>query len=202
FMGHSQGGITGAMFFGVEPLIAGGVFSGSGGGLSITLMERKDLFDIEAMIREAFWIDDQDELTTFHPVIMLIQMIADATDPLNYAPFYFTSDGDTGPRDVLITEGLFDDQTPPSTTDALAAAARIPLLWPPAKIPVSHNILGLSPVYPPVSDNITADGKKATAALIHFPENDHFAIYQNHDAVAYYQSFLASLGYSGTAIIK
>lgn len=197
FFGHSQGGLTGGMLFGVEDRFRGGVLSGAGGGLSLTLMLRKDYVDIADMLRGFLNIADPTELTEDHPVVQLMQMLVDASDPIAYAPFYFNDDGSdqsSWPRAVLATEGMHDEQTPPATTEAMAATAGLPVLAPFSSWPLGLTLKGIGPASLPVSGNIALpDGERTTGLLIQFEDGDHFTVFDDFVARSYYREFLRTL---------
>jgi predicted esterase len=206
FFGHSQGGITGAMFFGIETRVKGGVLSGAGGALSLTLMHRKDVVDFEEVVRGFLGIDDPKELSEDHPAVMLVQMAFDATDPINYGAFWFDFNRqklDEHPRNVLMTEGLKDEQTPPPCSEALASAGGLPLIAPYVHMPLGHLAKGVGTVSLPVSGNIVLpDGSRVTGALAQFAYGDHFVIFYDADARRFYETFLNSLAYKTIATIS
>ena len=105
----------------------GWVLSGAGGGLSITLLERKDPVDFEALIRFLLEFNEEDELDPFHPILALIQTAVDITDPIHFAR---RSAELSQQPSVLITNGCWDAQTPYKTTDAMALALGAPLVEP------------------------------------------------------------------------
>ncbi len=197
FFGHSQGGLTGGMLFGVEDRFRGGVLSGAGGGLSLTLMLRKDFVDIAEVVRGFLGISDPTELSEDHPVIQLVQTLIDTSDPIAYAPYYFDYNGfdpSSRPRSVLMTEGMQDEQTPPATTEVLAATAGVPILAPFASWPLGLTLKGIGPVTLPVSGNILlSDGNRVTGLLVQFSDRDHFAVFEDSQARAYYREFLRTL---------
>lgn len=206
FFGHSQGGLTGGMLFGVEDRFRGGVLSGAGGGLSLTLMLRKDYVDIAELLRGFLNIADPAEMTEDHPVVQLMQMLVDVTDPIAYAPSYFDHDGSdpsSRPRGVLATEGMHDAQTPPATTEALAAAAGVPVLAPFVSWPLGLTLQGVGPASLPVSGNIALPGGgRTTGVLIQFADRDHFAVFNDPLARAYYREFLRTLATEAQARIR
>lgn len=197
FFGHSQGGLTGGMLFGVEDRMWGGVLSGAGGGLSLTLMLRKDYVDIADLIRGFLNIADPTELTEDHPVIQLMQMLIDASDPIAYANSYFAEEAArdaSRPRSVLMTEGMLDEQTPPATTEALAASAGIPILSPFQSWPLGLTLKGVGPVTLPVGGNLVLPGgHRVTGVLVQFADEDHFAVFNDATARDYYLEFLRTL---------
>ncbi|MFN7142803.1 MAG: hypothetical protein ACK4YP_03440, partial [Myxococcota bacterium] len=196
YFGHSQGGLVGAIaapFFSDRVKAAG--FSGTGGGLAMTVVLRKDPLDIAMVLSAALGFEEGEELTTFHPVVGLVQMLSEATDPLNYGPYWFAEAPawDAEPLSILLTEGLEDAATPSATTEALAAAARVPIVGEPATDPVAHDLRGLDPVALPASGNaVDWNGAPITAGLGQFPDNGHFAIYENRDAMQLWRELMVT----------
>ncbi len=203
FVGHSQGGLTGTLYAAFEPDIRGAVLSGDGGDLSLTVIYRKDPINIQQAIEELFGIPFTEPITTFHPLVGLIQTLAEVTDPVNYGPYLIRPYGGAGtPKSVVLTEGLLDLYTPPVTTEALAVASGVPLMAPVDHPVEGFTLIGLPTFTPPVSGDVTApDGTKVTAGLLQFPYDDHFAIFTDTTAQYDYAGFLQSLAYSATAVI-
>ena len=205
FLGHSHGGIAGALFAPFIKGLQGIVLSGAGGGLSHTTLHRKDLLDIEATLKGLLAIEHADELTLAHPVLALLQNLVDITDPLTYAPLYINPaapDGDAAPLNLLLTEGTEDQQTPSVTTDNLAAAAEIPLLAPTAQQSVAHTLLGIAAEQRPVSQNYVWKTFKSTAVLAQFDGGDHFVIFKIQQAVNFYTNFIVSTIETGVPVIE
>lgn len=202
FLGHSQGGITGTLFLALEPLVLGGVLSGDGGGVSLSMLYKEGVKEmVEVFARSVLGISHT--LTTDNPVFTLVQSLSDVSDPLNYAPalFHRPPPGNP-PRSIFMTEGFLDIYTPPPTAEALALAGWFPQIAPAGRIIPWMDLLGLSPQAPPVGMNVSSpDGMKATAGLVQYPNDDHFAIYFDPAAIAQYTSFLNGLGYTGSAQI-
>jgi pimeloyl-ACP methyl ester carboxylesterase len=194
FFGHSHGALSGTMLAAIETDILGYVLSAAGGGLSYTLVLRKDPFDIKAFMEGVLKITNPHELTIAHPIIALAQNLADITDPLTYAPLYRDPGDGRPPVNILLTEGTLDEQTPALTTDNLAAAARIPILKDTAQESVAHTLLGMQPVTPPIVGNwSTRPNVYGTSLLARFKDDDHFAIFSNTAAYVVYMAFLKSL---------
>ena len=200
FFGHSHGGLSGGLFLPFIQGIQAFVLSGAGGGLSHTIIKRKQPVDIAILLKATLFITNPDELSIAHPVIALMQNLVDITDPLSYAPLYINP-GDEQPRNILLTEGTLDAQTPPIATDNLAAAAEIPILHPAAHPSQAHSVLGMSPVQTPLTENYTYKTNKATAGLAHFENDDHFTVFDNGDTVSLYTSFITSMIETGTPTI-
>jgi len=202
YMGHSHGGLIGAIatpFF--NDTISAVFFSGAGGGLSTTLVSRDaGDFDIQGILASALDFEDDDVLTETHPVVGLVQTLAETTDPINYAPYWFSRKPNwkSQPRSVLMTEGMLDLQTPPDTAEALAAAGRLPVLSPAAHLSTAHSLFENSvDTMPAMSNRETYGPSQITAGLVQFSEEDHFAIFRNDEAADLYLNFLATALDSG-----
>ena len=198
FMGHSQGGITGAIAlpFLTTDHFKGAVISGAGGGLALSMVYRKqgDL-DIEGLITGALEFHPEEVLDELHPVAAMVQTAGEVTDPHNYTPYWNLRRGTGGgPIPTLMFEGLLDEHTPPMTTEALAASAGVPVLQPVSAVSDAARILKLDDQPVPASGNTTAwDGTPLTLGLAQYPDQDHFAIHNDPDAANLYRDFLASV---------
>jgi len=207
YMGHSHGGLVGAIagpFFGdrVEAVF----LSGAGGGLSTTVVTRDaGDFDIQGLLKTSLNFSADDELVESHPVIAMVQTLGEVTDPINYAPYWNsrTPFWDTQSISVLMTEGLNDIQTPPDTAEALAASGRLPLLAPAAHVSTAHRLQGGGTLALPATGNRRAwDGKRVTAGLSQYENEDHFAIFNNEDAATLYQHYLRTALMEGAPEIQ
>lgn len=205
FEGHSQGGLTGGL---VLPWLgddlSGAVLSGAGGGLAITVVKRKDPLDIAALIGTLVGLDDADRLSQVHPVVGMVQLIAEETDPLNYAPYYFSRDRgySTRPAPVLLTSGQFDLQTDHETAEAMATAALMPPVSPVWNRTEAMDILGLTTEASPARDTVVGfDGQPLTAGFSQWEDGDHFVIFDDRDAALMVQGFLTSAA-EGDAVVN
>jgi len=196
FLGHSQGGISGALagpFLGEN--LRGMFLSGAGGGLGQTLMYREAGVDLVALLATLLDLDEDETVDTFHPVVALVQWLSDVTDPINYAPYWFHEEPDwqASPIHVAMSEGVLDTYTPHQTTEALAAAARVPLLEDVASPSEAHELRGIGVQERPASGNTQGYGDgSVTAGLAQYGEQGHFAIFDDYDAAATYRDFLLS----------
>jgi hypothetical protein len=194
YFGHSQGGLVGAIaapFFRGKVRVAG--FSGTGGGLAMTILLRKDPLDIALVMEALLGFDADEHLSVLHPVIGVVQTLVEATDPLNYAGWWFADQPAwaSAPVPILLTEGLHDQATPSVTTEALAAAARVPIVGDAATDPDALLLRGLEGTPLPTSQNaMDWNGAAITAGLAQFPNQDHYAIYQDNSARRLYRDFL------------
>lgn len=194
FFGHSHGGLTGSI---AGPWLGddtrGAVFSGAGGGLAITLVERKDPQDIAALIALLLQFQEGEELTRLHPAAGLVQLLVEETDPLNYAPYWLSQDlgASSRPLPVLLTSGQHDVQTHHETAEALAAAAGLNQVQPAWNAPDGLVLRGLEPLRGPVSDNVIGfDGQPVTGVLSQWEDGDHFVVFQDSDASGMVRDFL------------
>ena len=206
FFGHSQGGLTGPLYLAVEDDVSAAVLSGAGGGLAYTILLRKQLdsgfdMDIKDAVQSALKLEYEDELTLFHPVMTLMQLLVDVSDPLNYSPHYFYPRLRAEPLNVFITEGIEDPYTPAVTTENLALAAGIPPLLPIKHTHKGFDILGKTVQIPVKNNMVQPDGTVATAALAQYADAGHFVAFDNKDCRALWLTFLSSALYDHTAVI-
>ena len=200
YMGHSHGaeiGVIAAPYFGER--VRGVVLSGAGGGLSVSIVEREaEDFDIQGLLTTALGFGPDEALDVHHPVVGLVQFVADATDPLHYAPLWHRQgpSPEAAPQNVLLIHGLLDIHTPPATVGALAAAAHTPILAPIGETWLAQEFVDPGDQQAPAQANLTAwDGSVVTGGVLQYPEQDHFAIFQDPDAARAYGDFIeAALG--------
>lgn len=187
FMGHSQGGLTGALatpFFGDDA--KGAMLSGAGGVLAITVVQRKDPLDFAALVRALAGLEADEPLTPNHPVLGVVQNLVEVTDPVNYAPYWFSERSDwdwQAPVPVLLTNGTEDQATPWQTALALAAAGRLPWVGDTAK-GGENLVLRTGPQRDlPVYDEAEAlGGGRLPSAFAQFKGGSHWVIYEEQVA--------------------
>ena len=204
FFGHSHGGLAGAIAFGVEPELDSGVLSGAGGVLVETILLRKYVVfggtDIKTGVALLLGIPI-DELDSFHPTMSLVQMLVDATDPVNYARYWLDPLPGGNAKHVFVTEGTLDEDTPYVTTNALTAAAGVPLIAPVQQPSLAHTLRGLPTLELPVGSNIvTATGEKRTAGLRQWV-GDHFVVFTVTEARELWKGFFRSIRYGAPPAI-
>ncbi|MFT4625528.1 MAG: putative esterase [Myxococcota bacterium] len=205
FFGHSQGGLTGAIaapWLGRDARAA--VLSGTGGVLAITVVERKDILDFTELLRGWLQLEDDDTVTVFHPTVALLQTLVEETDPVNYAPYWFSEQGDWpdhSPLPVMLTNGTLDANTPYRSAVALAAAARLPVLAPAATSLDAIALRGRSVLPGPLVDNApTFDGGLAAAAFVQWLDGSHFIVFREESVSDLVTDYLRSTA-DGTPII-
>jgi predicted esterase len=183
FIGHSQGGLTGAIaapWFGGR--VQGAMLSGTGGMLAITAVERDSDYDFPAIIKGLLQFDEGEALTELHPVLGAVQALVDPTDPVHYGRLWFAEDDGlhkAAPTSVLMTSGLRDDMTPFRTAEALAANAGLPFVGTRYSAADAARWRGLGVEAYPARDNVVGwDGAPRTAGLSQHDSGTHFVIFQ------------------------
>lgn len=180
FMGHSQGGLTGALGAPFVPEIDAWMFSGAGGGLAITIVNRKDFVDFQALIAYYLDIPVEEALDEEHPAATFIQMMADISEPLNYAPYWNRETRYRSPASVLLTNGTLDEATPYRTATALALAAYMPITNP-VVVPIpAYSAIGLAPFDATVASPVSNNRNGATLGFAQFTDDLPFADYATH----------------------
>ena len=197
FFGHSQGGLSGGIAAAFETRIKSWVFSGAGGGLSTTILKRKDIVDFEQLLGFLMQFEPEEVLTPLHPLLGVIQSVVDITDPVNYAPYWHTNNKYNSKRNILMTSGELDEQTPCETGAALALAARVPQIAPTSIPIIEYDMLGMLPQNSPVQGNL--DGTHTSGFLqwqdsLSLPDNysNHFLIFNRPEAIHASMHFLHS----------
>ncbi|MEM1414683.1 MAG: hypothetical protein AAGH15_07275 [Myxococcota bacterium] len=204
--GHSQGGQNGPLALAMDDQLRGALLSGAGGHLPIALVDKTLPFDIPTIVSGLLRVDGTEEhLVVEHPVLAVLQTFVDAADPLSFAPFFFEAPREGfAPKSVFMTEGITDPFTPPDSIEALAAAARIPLLGDERATPEGLEVLGLVSGPGTARDNVA--GGTATGGLVQYgpamsggTNRDHFVVFDEAREAAL--AFLASLA-AGTPAIQ
>jgi len=189
FFGHSHGGLAGAIVLAADARIKGAVLSGASGVMIETILRRKDPLDISATLATVLSVSPE-RLDTFHPAMSLAQTLVDATDPINYAPYWLEPVTGGNSKHVFMTEGTLDEASPPVGADAVAAAAGIPLLNPVAVVSPAHDLRGQKPVNMPVNSNLlSSTGQLITGALRQFEGGDHFVALTDRTAIQIWRGF-------------
>lgn len=207
FVGHSQGGLNGPLFLAIDDGSLGGVLSGSGGTLGVSLLGKtKPTPSIASLVRTVFLGlgPDDDELDAFHPAISLAQTVVDPVDPSNYARHVVLEPRPgIAPKSLLMTEGIGPDgvgdaYAPPKGIEAHAIALGLPLAEP-IVFPVEELRYGGpgTVAIPPSGLSGNLAGGQATGALIQWApppgEDGHFVLYDVAAARTQSFGFLASL---------
>ncbi len=187
YMGHSQGGTTGPLFLPWATDIKAAVLSGSGGGLTDSLLRKVAPVDI----RDGVIMALQDEsVSRTHPVLALLQMLYEPVDPINFgeALFHSVEEGEHAVR-TLHVYGLEDMHTPPVTIRSLAQVMRADLASAPSLDPsLFDSFSGVQVVSLPksISRGLTVEyGGDGTYT-------GHFVVFKNPDAIRHYTNFFGT----------
>ena len=193
FFGHSQGGLNGSLLLAIDDTSQAAVLSGTGAVIGWAILQKTEPTRILPLLEAALGVDAEEEgLDIFHPLIMVTQTFIDPSDPVNYAPYWSEPRVGDG-CSVLLTEGLEDDFAPPLGTEAIAVAARLPVLGPVGQVVPGLELLGLSPVDLPASGTVTSGtGRLLSSGLWQVPDYGHFAVYDEPGLSVAAPAFLAS----------
>jgi pimeloyl-ACP methyl ester carboxylesterase len=192
YMGHSQGGLNGALFLAIEPTVKGAMLSGAGGGLDLAVERKKLPVDISAPFAGLLGLGSDDVLDRWHPTLMLIETYIGPGEPLNYARYWFDEPWPGhAPKSAFLTIGLDDLYTPAELNFALCTAARVPVVDPVIAPIEGNDILGLTPTFPPYRGNV-AEGR-ASAGLAQYEGQGHFVIFDIPSAQQRAVNFVLSM---------
>ncbi len=204
FFGHSQGGLTGALYLAIDKKAAGGMLSGAGGHLTTTVLERQDTNGLASSFRElieqlVFNMKDE-HLSQLHPASAFLQLMADVADPLVYADGWLVRP-EGRRKHLLLINGMKDPNTPAACSVAYAANGGVPPQAEGYQRDTVLELAGLSPVSGPVRLNIPESGTlpAVTAAYLQFPEGDHFPAFDDERAVNAWVRFFDTLVHTGVA---
>lgn len=199
FFGHSHGGLSGTLAMAVDPRIKAGIISGMSGVIVETILRRKDPADLAALAAGLLNIA-VDDLDSFHPALNLMQMLVDATDPINYTRYWLAPRRAIPPKHVFVTEGTLDAASPSVGTDAATAAGALPQIRPLAKVSLAHELAGITPVDLPVKDNVALpSGETRTVAMRAWQGGSHFVAFSEPSARALWRHFIWSDAYGDGA---
>lgn len=207
FMGHSQGGLNGPIYMAIDDSSRGGVLSAASGIITHALIEKTEpLPGIPALIATILALPGDGYMEAFategftveHPIATLVQTWVEVSDGTNYVHMIFDQPrAGFMPKSVLMTEGLRDTFSPPRSIEALAGAMRVPQIAPVHFEIEALRVLGIDSTSSAMNN---VAGGLATAGIVQYPTDGHFAIYRNDTARQQVLSFFESLtdGSNGT----
>jgi pimeloyl-ACP methyl ester carboxylesterase len=207
FFGHSQGGLVAPLFLGIDDGVSAAVISAGGAVLAYALLEKTEPVSIPGIVRLALVLPgatveeafEREGIGFSHPVISLVQGWIDASDGSNFGHLAFVSPRlGFPPKSILSTEGLLDAFSPPGSIEALAVSMRVPLVAPVAHPIDAYELLGVAAESTPLAGNVASGA--ATAGLLQYPEQGHFAVFEEPAAQAQIDGFLRS-AIAGTPMI-
>jgi hypothetical protein len=201
FFGHSQGAQVGASFVAFEKTVRAAVFSGSGGSLTLSLLNKTEPVDIAGAVSFVLSdggrtapADDRDVL------LSLLQWHVDPVDPLNYARGYFRNIApESTPQSILVSYGYRDSYSPEPNQKAFISASGVQLAE-----PTPGALDGLPTTTYPISGNRTVNGTAVTVAAIAVEPNDydgHFVIFRDGRLNRQMREFFASAVLDGLPTI-
>lgn len=195
--GHSQGGLNMPIFLAIDDQARGGVLSGAAATLLIALVEKTEPLNIPQLFQFLLRLPGGDaalareDFGFEHPVLTLLQTWVESSDASNYAELVFAAPRPGfAPKSVLQTEGLLDPYATPNGIEALAGALHIPQLEPVSRPVLAIELRDNTTMTPPVEGNVA--GGLATAGLLQFPADGHFAVFNNATAKAQIRGFFSS----------
>lgn len=206
FFGHSQGGLTGALYLAIEKKSAGGMLSGAGGHLTTTLLDRVDTNGLSSSVRalaEGLLFGMREEhLDQLHPGMAILQTIGEPADPLLYAKGWLREPQGRR-KSVLLINGTEDPNTPLGCAVAYAVRGGVPQFETGRVEDPLFELAGLLPVAGPVTENVPVQGDwpAVTAAFREFPGAGHFPAFDDASAVAAWTTFLDTLVHAGVPTV-
>ncbi|MSP90667.1 MAG: hypothetical protein EXR79_02495 [Myxococcales bacterium] len=178
YFGHSQGATTGPLALPFIPELKGAVLSGSGGSLVFGLLGKKLPIDASIGLRVAL---QEIKLDEYHPVLNLMQIYFEPSDPLLYAEFMYRKQANLAglpwhPIHLLHTYGHGDNFTPPTTSRIFAAAVgnTAATTTSPDQANWYDNMadLGVKTAPPPIEKNVTGAGGQILTGVTVQAKND------------------------------
>ena len=130
FMGHSQGGLNGPMFLAIDDQARGGVLSGSGSMISISILEKTKPVNVAGLVKSLMGLPRMTEQQEVNPSIRDLPDPddLDPTDPIHYVPHIVLD-----PRSGVLAEERADDRRRRGRRDGrqlhAAALDRGPSRW-------------------------------------------------------------------------
>lgn len=204
FFGHSQGSSVGSLFAALEPNVKSAIFSGLGGSLVLSLLNKTQPVDIARGVRIALSgsLTDNSSVNELNPVLSILQWYTDPVDPVNFAPLlYRRIPAGRNPLHVLQTLGQGDSFAPEPCMKAFAEAAGLP-----AGTPAGYTLADFSDTQAfPVSRNKQSSaGVPVTALMIPYLAegfDGHFVAQRNAAAHRQCQEFIGTSITAGTPTV-
>jgi hypothetical protein len=202
--GHSQGGNAAALAAGYEPRFGVVVLSGTGGGLAVSMLEKRKPFPVGALL--PVLLGESIAVDAGHPVLSLVQMYFDRADPLNHARrIVMAPAGDVPPRHLLHVYGADDSYAPEVTQGAFGAAAGLPVLNPLWAAGGATDAQPVPVVEAPVASNVVAGALRVTAVQAQYRPagyDGHFVSTQHPAARAAVRRMLGTYFRDGTPEVR
>lgn len=173
FVGHSQGGLTGALYAAFAEDVDGFVLSGAGGWLTHTILVRTDPIELKNLAESVLLLNfnGEESLDEYHPVLALVQTLAEVSDPTNYGRWL---KGVARPQSVYVTSGLSDPFTPAIGASIMAANAGLTPIAPMSQDQSFFADRQIIPAPAPISGN-----SGNTTTVFQQLDGGHFAAFDN-----------------------
>ena len=190
FLGHSQGGIQGALALPAAQNMDATVLSGMGGGLIESLLGKTEPFPILSVVQTVIADPTLDaETGRFHPVMNVLQGYLEEVDPINLAT-HLSSEPLLGasPKHLLHVIGVDDQYTPNAVSTAYADRVGVDYVGPDDNGLIDAGVL----VDPPVSENVDS---RTQVSTVHPPADDrdgHFVLFDVDAADRRMQQFFGT----------
>lgn len=196
FFGHSQGGLNGPLWLAADDGASSAVLSGAGGSIAIALLRKTQPINIPNLITSALGLSFG-EFVELHPVVSLLQMLVDPSDPQHYGR-YIIREPRAGqhPAHIYQTQGFEDHYAPPAGIAALALSIGLPLTMPlvhgePGFALVSSTLSRL-----PLRGNLGTTTEPITGSWMQFESevgrDGHFVVFDIPDARLRAAAFLGT----------
>jgi hypothetical protein len=198
FKGHSQGGLVGPLFLAAEPEVRAAVLSGAGGDLIYSLLNKTEPRNIPMLVQSFL----HDPLDAYHPLLSLIQGYFEDADPVSYGRHLFAEPlPGVAPKSIFQSLGIVDHYAPIPNLEALAVAMGVQPIAPERLAFDDEQLRSIVWGTAPVSMNVSNGA--ATGVLLEYPSaanrDGHFVIFDDSDAIAQSNRFLASTLSGGAA---
>lgn len=200
YLGHSQGGLVGALALPYEPKLSAAALSGAGALTINSLLYKTSPNDLPALVRVGLADPNLDRT---HPVLNLVQAYADRSDAVNHAHRVLHDLRDGHPvRHLLQVYGVGDTYTPDQAQYALVRALRL------EQVPLGSSALdGVDEASLPVSGNLDVPERAdpATGVVVLYApagRDAHFVIFDRADARHHVKSFFHSYLLDGQPTVE
>ena len=193
--GHSQGSSVGSLFAALEPNVKSAIFSGLGGSLVLSLLNKTKPVDIARGVRIALSgsLTDNSRVNELDPVLSILQWYTDPVDPVNFAPLLHRRiPAGRSPLHILQTLGQGDSFAPEPCMKAFAEAAGLP-----AGTPSAYTLADFSDTkaFPVSANKQSSLSVPVTALMIPYLADGfdgHFVAQRNAAAQRQCQEFIGT----------
>ena len=198
--GHSQGGNAAAVAAAFESRYAAVTLTGTGGGLSRTLLEKTKPVAVNQLL-PLFLADPV--FGPSHPVLALLQLYFDAADPLTFARHIVVEpQAMAEPHHLLHVYGSQDNFSPDPTQRFFAQAAGLPVLRP---VVATELLADFVIIAGPVLQNLQVGNRTVTAVQMQASPDGfdgHFVGTRDAAARTAIQRFFGSYFRDGAPVVE